>query len=42
MSAFRIVINNKTANPALVDMIRKAYHRASGNKGFANPDVVVK
>ena len=37
----RIIIT-KNANPLLVSMVRKAYHKAHGNKGFADPDIIVE
>lgn len=40
MTNFRIVIT-QNADPVLVEMLRKAYHKAHGTKGFSDPDIIV-
>lgn len=37
----RIIIT-QNASEEMVNMIRRSYHRASGNSGFANPDIIVE
>jgi hypothetical protein len=41
MPAIKIIVT-KGADPELVAMVRKSYHRVSGTKGFCNPAVSVE
>lgn len=38
----RIIIKPTQENAELVELFRKAYHKAHGTKGFADPDLVFK
>lgn len=40
LSNFRVTID-QFSDPGMVQEFRRSFHRASGNKGFANPDICV-